>query len=430
MSFPRTPPTPSSLGRLISQLETWRPYPKAMLVYVDLRHMRSINRLGEFGAGDTVIEQTLAVLRRWCGDGIAQRLWSNEFVAVKAIDGGEGAVDEASALRAALTQISYPSSLGSSSIAVSIGLLVVNASDTQWETYIHDAAEACETAKQRGLNQIVSRDPRRKSDSDVLINASHVLHFRQLRDAGCLPLHAHPIMDISGATPRLAKAEFLMRMQQGPQALPLPSGMIASLEYFGLSTELDHHAVQTLFVWLDQNPDLLERIDGITLNLSARSLVDGHFMDHLYDEVRSLHLPPGKLGFEITETAAIDRLDIAAALIADFKAIGCSFSLDDFGSGLCSFAYLHSLPVDEVKIDGRFVRDIVDNPVSQEIVRAIHQVAKATGKRTVAEFVDEAGKLNVLRRIGVDYAQGWLFHKAMPPEQLLKLLARQSSLAA
>lgn len=420
----------SSLGCLMSQLEHWKPYPKAMLVYLDLRHMRSINRLGESGAGDAVIEQTLGTLRRWCGDGIAQRLWSNEFVATKAIDSGESAVEEASALRAMLTRISYPSSLGNSSIAVSIGLVVVNAGDRQWEAHLREAAEACETAKHRGLNQIVAHDPRRGSDIDAVINASHVLHFRRLRDSGCLTLHAHPIMDIGDAAPRLAKAEFLMRMQQGPQAVPLPAGMIASLEYFGLATELDHHAVQTLFVWLDQNPGLLDRLDGITLNLSARSIVDGHFMDRLYDEVRSLHLPPGKLGFEITETAAIDRLDIAAALIADFKEIGCSFSLDDFGSGLCSFAYLHSLPVDEVKIDGRFIRDIVDNPVSQEIVRAIHQVAKATGKRSIAEFVDEAGKLDVLRRIGVDYAQGWLFYKAMPPEQLLKLLARRDSLAA
>ncbi len=421
----------SSVGRLIAQLASWKPFPRAMLVYLDLRHMRSINRLGDSGAGDIVIRKTLAVLHEWCGtSGLARRLWSNEFVAVKSIDSGESAVDQASKLRAELTAIAYPSSLGNSHVAVSIGLLVVGAEDKDWATHIHDAAEACEIAKRRGLNQIVAKDQRHNIDDSSIVDASHVLNFRHLRDQGRLTLYAQPIMDITAATPRLAKAEFLTRMLIGDRAVPLPPGTIDTLEYFGLTTELDRHSVQTLFAWLDQNREALRQLDGVSLNLSARSIADGRFMDDLYNEVRSLHLPAGKLGFEITETAAIDRIDIAAALVADFKAIGCTFSLDDFGSGLCSFAYLHTLPVDEVKIDGHFIRDIVHNPVSREIVRAIHQVAKATGKRTVAEFVDDPGKLAVLKSLGMDYAQGWLFHKAMPPEELLKLLARRRSLAA
>lgn len=395
-----------------------------MLVYVDLRHMRSVNRLGDPGAGDAVIARTLTVLESWCGtSGQAERLWSNEFVATKIIDNGETAVEEAAILRSRLTAIAYPSALGDNRIAVSIGMVIVNADDGDWALHVREAAEACQTAKHRGLNQIVSQSPRHSGRSASAVNASHVLHFRRLRDEGRLELHPQPVMDITGTTPRLAKAEFLMRMQQDDHWMPLPGGTIETLEYFGLSSELDRYSVQTLLHWLTQHEEVLHRLDGISLNLSARSIADGHFMDHLYDEVRALHLPPGKLGFEITETAAIDHLGIAAALINDFSGIGCTFSLDDFGSGLCSFAYLHSLPVTEVKIDGRFLRDIVDNPVSQEIVRAIHQVARATGKKTVAEFVDEPRKLAVLKTLGVDYAQGWLFHAAMPPAQFLNLLA-------
>jgi EAL domain-containing protein (putative c-di-GMP-specific phosphodiesterase class I) len=150
-------------------------------------------------------------------------------------------------------------------------------------------------------------------------------------------------------------------------------------------------------------------------------------MDSLLGNVRSAALPAGKLFFEITETAAIDNLEVAAELFADFRAIGCGFSLDDFGSGLCSFGYLQSLPVDEVKIDGRFIAGVDQEGASQEIVRAIHQIARATGKRTVAEFVDNASKLQALRTIGVDYAQGWLFHPSMPPEKLVELLYSDSS---
>ncbi|HSW14193.1 MAG TPA: EAL domain-containing protein, partial [Solimonas sp.] len=137
--------------------------------------------------------------------------------------------------------------------------------------------------------------------------------------------------------------------------------------------------------------------------------------------------PPGKLRFEITESAAIAHLPLAAELIADFSAVGCRFALDDFGSGLCSFGYLQSLPVDEVKIDGRFVRSMISDPVSAEIVRAIHQVARATGKKTVAEFVDDPRQLVALRSIGVDYAQGWLFHPAVSPEKLRELLCSESA---
>jgi EAL domain-containing protein (putative c-di-GMP-specific phosphodiesterase class I) len=146
-------------------------------------------------------------------------------------------------------------------------------------------------------------------------------------------------------------------------------------------------------------------------------------MDALLRDVRSAHLPHGKLCFEITETAAIEHLDIAAEVIGAFRSFGCGFSLDDFGSGLCSFGYLQSLPVDEVKIDGRFIRDVAQSGVSQEIVRAIHQVAHATGKRTVAEFVDDPRKLRALRNIGVDYAQGWLFYPTVTPEKFVELLS-------
>ena len=152
-------------------------------------------------------------------------------------------------------------------------------------------------------------------------------------------------------------------------------------------------------------------------------MADARFMQRLFNDVRAVHPPAGKLGFEITETAAIAQLEIAADIIEDFRSIGCSFSLDDFGSGLCSFGYLHSLPVTEVKIDGRFIRDVAADGASRAIVRAIHQVASATGKRTVAEFVDDPRKLEVLREIGVDYAQGWLFYPTVTPEKFDELMA-------
>lgn len=412
----------SNLGQVLDQLHAWHPYPRAMLVYVDIRHMRSINQLAVPGGGDAVIGAVLHVLRDWAGEqGVADRIWSNEFVAAKAVDNGQTAIEEATALRERLGRIRYASAIGENSIAVALGL-VVTLDDERWPDHVAHAAEACVAAKKRGLNQIVTYASLQRSASDAQIDAGHVREFRRLRDEGLLLLDPQPIMDIRGEQPRLAKAEFLIRRIENGSHHTLPASMIETLEYFGLATELDSFSAHYVLTWAAAHPEALERLDGITLNLSARTLVDGRFMNRLYQDARSLGLPPGKLGFEITETAAIEHLDLAADLIRDFHQIGCTFSLDDFGSGLSSFGYLHSLPVDEVKIDGRFIHDVATNQVSQEIVRAIQQVARATGKRTVAEFVDHPDKLAALKVLGVDFAQGWLFHPALPGEQFLGLL--------
>jgi EAL domain-containing protein (putative c-di-GMP-specific phosphodiesterase class I)/GGDEF domain-containing protein len=412
----------SSYGRLLRQLKTWPCCPHAVLVYVDLRHMRSVNRLSSPAGADRVIADVGRELAAWAGgDGIAQRLWSNEFVAVKPVDHAQAAVDETMDLRDRLGAVSYASLLGDNRIAVSIGL-VVTGPQRRWDALIAAAAEACELAKTRGLNQIVSAGALSAPPMAAQVNAANVLEFRQVMAAGELVLHPQPIMSIGALTPRLRKAEFLLRRRDGEREVPLPAGMIESLEYFGLTSELDAFTAQQLLAWIVDHPRDLERLDSVSMNLSAKSIVDGRFMDQLLRDVRGQRVPRGKLCFEITETAAIEHLDVAADVIDAFRRNGCRFALDDFGSGLCSFGYLHSLQVDEVKIDGRFVRDVAGSPVSREIVRAIHQVAKATGKQTVAEFVDEPRKLVELRSIGVDFAQGWLFHPAVPQVEFLKLL--------
>ncbi|HVT34456.1 MAG TPA: EAL domain-containing protein, partial [Nevskiaceae bacterium] len=300
-----------------------------------------------------------------------------------------------------------------------------------WARMVEEAGQACENAKQRGFNQ-VSRNRRRAASHPATSPHSSdlIANFRKYALQERLALHPQPIMDISGPEPRLAKAEFLLRYIDGERATPLPAHTIETLEHFGLAAELDQLASRQLLEWLSNNPATLARLESVSLNLSARSIIDGHFINRLYSEVKNAHLPEGKLCFEITETAAIENLEVASEVIALFQDIGCKFSLDDFGSGLCSFGYLHTLHVDEVKIDGRFTRDITRSFVSLEIVRAIQQVAKATGKKTVAEFVDAPEKLAVLQDIGVDYGQGWLFSPCITPEMLKQMLLAPGAIPA
>lgn len=411
---------------ILKRLRGWRGG-AAVLLVVDVRHMRSINRLSDADSGDRLLQQVLDGIRRWAGrSGLAERLWSNEFVALKPIDHAQAAADETTQLRDALCQIRYASPMGDNPVAVAIGLSVVG-NRPDWQLSLGEASEACMAAKQRGLNQIVRYSPAGLDPAADVVSAARVAHFRQLRAENRLQLQPQPIMDIRGARPRLRKAEFLIRLVEDGRVGLLPPGTIESLEYFGLSTELDAFSADALFEWMQRHPGPLEQLDGVSINLSGHSIQDGTFMDRLLREVRALRPPYGKLCFEITESTAISHLQMAAEVIEAFRAAGCRFSLDDFGSGLCSFGYLQSLPVDEVKIDGRFVQDTATSAVSAEIIRAIHQVARATGKRTVAEFVDDTRKLAVLRSIGIDYAQGWLFHPTVSSERFLELMANEQA---
>ena len=413
----------SNYASLVTRLSAFGSENCVALFYIDIRHLRSINRLAGAAEGDAVISGVLATLASWAKQqGHYARLWSNEFVAAKPIDHAQDAVEQATALRDRLAAIFYQTAVGPSPLSVSIGVSVVR-SPADWPEEITHAGEACEAAKRRGMNQICSYNLEQRRSSNKLVDSRYIADFRRLLDNGQLALHPQPIMDIRSAVPKLRKAEFLMRMEKDGVCMPLPVGTIETLEHFGLVPELDRFSANFILDWLADNLGALDKLHSISINLSACSLVNGAFMDALFRDVRAAHLPRGKLCFEITETAAIEQLDVAAELIRQFHLIGTEFSLDDFGSGLCSFGYLQSLPVTEVKIDGRFVCDVAQQGASQEIVRAIHHVARAAGKRTVAEQVDDPRKLAALRDIGVDYAQGWLFYPAVPAEKLLELLA-------
>lgn len=412
----------SSYNKLLRALRKWSCDPCAVVVCVDIRDLRNINHIGGARAGDDVIRKVSARVRAWAGpQGHAERLWSNEFIAARLIDHPQGAIEEAARLRDELAGISYQSPIGDNRIGVAIGFTVAR-SGADWPRTIDDASEACGAAKRRGVNQIVSRVPQDTLQNRAQHETDLIRNFRLLMSEGRLVPYPQPIMHIGSAQPRLAKAEFLLRVEQGGHSQPLPPGTIEILEHYGLSVELDGYVTQRVLDWLSAHPQVTARLDNVSMNLSANSLVDGNFMDGLLREVRQQRVPPHKLCFEITETAAVQNLEVAAEVVGEFRRIGCKWSLDDFGSGLCSFGYLNSLPVDEVKIDGRFTRDVYGSVVSQEIVRAINQVAHATGKKTVAEFVDDNDKLETLRKIGVDYAQGWLFSPAVTQERFLQML--------
>jgi EAL domain-containing protein (putative c-di-GMP-specific phosphodiesterase class I) len=153
--------------------------------------------------------------------------------------------------------------------------------------------------------------------------------------------------------------------------------------------------------------DGAEHVELCAINLSGGSIGDERLLDFVREQLRNFDVPPDTICFEITETAAIANLDKAIHFIQEMRALGCRFSLDDFGAGMSSFAYLKHLPVDFLKIDGGFVKDMADDPIDRAMVEAINNVGHVMGKQTIAEFVDDARVIAILGEIGVDFMQGY-----------------------
>jgi EAL domain-containing protein (putative c-di-GMP-specific phosphodiesterase class I) len=212
--------------------------------------------------------------------------------------------------------------------------------------------------------------------------------------------------------------ELLIRMLGQDGKLIPPGASLPAAERYNLSTKLDRWVIAAAISWLSASPALLDRLNLCAINLSGQSLSDRDITSFVGGLLEGSGVPPEKLCFEVTETAAIANLSTATAFIEDMRKRGCLFALDGFGSGLSSFVYLKNLPVDFLKIDGVFVKDMVDDPIDFAMVRSINDIGHVMGKKTIAEFVENDKILARLKSIGVDYAQGYGIAKPMPIEDL------------
>ena len=291
-------------------------------------------------------------------------------------------------------------------IGVSIGIAPIqdNVSDiTQLMTM---ADNACYAAKELGRNRFHVFD-----DSDQTIvqrsgDMRWIARFEKALTANDFYLVAQPLADlheqVSGS-----HFELLLRMKTDEGGIISPGIFMPSAERYHMATRIDRWVLDTALGWLGSSSSMLDELYLCNLNISGQTVADKEQRDYFVRAISESAVPPTKLCFEITETAAMVNVMTALEFMRDLRALGCLFALDDFGSGLSSFGYLKSLPVDFVKIDGQFVKTISQDPANLAILRSIHQVAMATGKMTVAEFVEDERTLELLREIGIDFAQGY-----------------------
>jgi len=241
---------------------------------------------------------------------------------------------------------------------------------------------------------------------------SHVGSIRSAIEGGRLVLYAQPIVRLTG-TSNFSHYEILVRMLDADGNALEPSKFLGTAERYQLMQELDRWVVsKAINTLVETRSDADGKPLHFAVNLSGQSLGNDQFLDFVRAELSSTAVSPDRLCFEITETVAVANLQKAQLFMNELKKIGCQFSLDDFGTGLSSFAYLKLFPVDVLKIDGSFVQDIAENEVSRSMVSAIAEIARVMKIETVAEYVESAATLNVVREIGVDWAQG--FHVGRP----------------
>ena len=237
-------------------------------------------------------------------------------------------------------------------------------------------------------------------------------------------LQAQPIArtDLVNGKLEVEHYEILLAIRNEQGQLTSPVEFIASAERFGFMTQVDQWVVRQVFAWVSQMMDEQKNIPSLAINLSGNSVTDDAFMEFLFEAISEYGVGTGKICFEITETGTIDNMVKATDFVNEFKNIGCKFSIDDFGTGLASHSYLRDLPVDYVKIDGTFIKNIHENPKDFAMAKSINDLAHFLGQETIAEFAENDEVIAKIREIGVDYIQGWGVGRPAPLADLAEKL--------
>jgi diguanylate cyclase (GGDEF)-like protein len=379
------------------------------LIYLDLDQFKIVNDTCGHDAGDELLclasRQLQSCLRE--RDTLA-RLGGDEFGVLLENCAPDAALHIAEKLRDAIESLHFSSGGRNFTVYGSIGLVGLEPGAFEPEEAMRAADLACYLAKEKGRNRVQVY-----SAENVELSArfDQMLRVQQLQQAlreNRFELHSQIVIPIGADRSEGPHVELLLRLVDEAGRLIPPGEFLPAAERFGLMPQIDRWVVQNAFAALaERRRQGREAFASCAINLSGATVGDRAFMLFLREQLAYHELEPGTICFEVTETVAIRSFDEAIRFIGELQALGCRFALDDFGAGMSSFAYLRQLPVDYVKIDGSFVKDMVRDPINRAMVETISRMARLLGKRTIAEFVESAEILDALGGIGVDYAQGY-----------------------
>jgi len=382
-----------------------------VLMYLDLDQFKVVNDTCGHIAGDELLKQIADLLNQTArrNDTVA-RLGGDEFAILLEYCPIERALVLAEEIRNAIRDFRFTWDDKPFTLGVSVGVVAFDDSFNALPQVLSAADSACYAAKDEGRNRVHVYAEDDQAIEQRFGEMQWVSRIRQALDEGHFTLFGQRIIALSRNVVEDDHIEVLLRMTTPDGELILPGAFIPAAERYGLMIELDRLVIQKTLKWLNES-----HYTGLaSINLSAQSMTDPNFLDEVFDMLCNTLTHPGQLLFEVTETTAITHLHKAQHFINRIRQLGCRFALDDFGSGMSSFGYLKHLPVDHLKIDGSFIRDIVDDPINYAMVRAIQDVAVTMQIKTVAEYVENEAILDQLKLIGIDYGQGHGIERPRP----------------
>ena len=386
------------------------------LLYFDLDQFKLINDLSGHAAGDQLLVQLVRAMRADLGPGsILARLGGDEFgVLAPGVDLAR-AEALAERIRRCIERHIFRWHERTYTLSASIGLVMVECKNSTLKDLLAWADSACYQAKERGRNRVCTY----RDDAASTHRIGEMEWANRLRGAleqGHLLLDYQELVALDPAPGEGVHVELLLRMRDPAGGVILPGAFIGAAERYGLMPAVDRWVIRTALANFSRLHPCGAQLQSCSINLSGASVEDDGLADFILDAVARFGVPPQRLCFEITETVAVRDLQRVAQVIERLRAAGCQIALDDFGAGMSSFGYLKNLPVDSIKIDGSFVRDLGREPVSRIIIDAVTRIGHARQLQVIAEWVEEESVLSVLRELGVDYAQGFLLHR---PERVV-----------
>jgi diguanylate cyclase (GGDEF)-like protein/PAS domain S-box-containing protein len=382
------------------------------ILYVDLDDFKVINDTLGHNHGDAVIKDIAKMLTSRLRDAdILARVGGDEFGLLLPNTNQHIALILADDLCRLVDE--YPCSIDGKNFKIncSIGISEMTGEQSSHQEYMKQADIALYAAKKQGRNRAHIYSQNDDQSKELKNNFEWARRLHQAVADDNLVLHFQPVVRID--TLETSYYEALVRLKIDDKIV-LPGEFIPALERENAMTLLDRQVIRNSFKYLAENPKLTK----VAINLSAQGFSDERLLPLVKENLETYQVSPDRIIFELTESASLNNISVTKEIVSKISELGCEFSIDDFGTGFSTFNYLKQIPAQSVKIDGSFVVELAQNPIDLALVKAIYEVATALDKKTVAEFVENEQSLNMLREIGVTYAQGFYFSKPKPVEEL------------
>ena len=390
------------------------------LLYIDLDQFKVVNESSGHQIGDVLLKEIAIVIGNCIRSSDAfARLGGDEFGILLEKCNPDNAMRIAQNICKSVDEYRLIVDKRRHRVGASIGLVMIDDNWLSTSHLLHAADQSCNAAKEDGRNRVhfyLDKDHALQAHLGEVQWASRI---EQAMEDNNFVLYCQRILPLKGKGG--LHGEVLLRLKDEEGHLIPPGQFLPAAERYHMVSRIDKWVVREVFEWIRHHHDQLNHIETISINLSGQSLGDKNFNTYVSDLIRHHAMDYSKICFEITETAAITNISVAEKFIDSMKRHQIKFSLDDFGSGVSSFGYLKKLDVDYIKIDGQFIKSLTNNAIDQATVRCIKEVAKVTGKKTIAEWVEDESTEKLLKEMGIDYTQGYLKHKPAPIDHMLEI---------